>query len=133
MAKNGRPKGGSAVDMTELEKLGMLQCTNAEVAAFFGISERAVELRMQNSKEFREAIEKGRALGRVSLRRKQMQAAEQGNPAMLIWLGKQLLGQRDVIAAEISGPQGGPVQIEASRAKEFIVEQIAQVSEKLIA
>ena len=36
------------------------------------------------------------AVGKVSLRRKQYQkAVEEGNPTMLIWLGKQWLGQSD--------------------------------------
>ena len=37
------------------------------------------------------------ALGRlkVSLRRQQIELAKTGNPTMLIWLGKQLLEQRD--------------------------------------
>jgi hypothetical protein len=33
---------------------------------------------------------------------------------MLIWLGKQMLGQRDnaAVAVALSGPKGGPVQSE---------------------
>ena len=32
------------------------------------------------------------------------------NPGMSIWLGKQLLGQRDVTPIELSGPNGKPVK-----------------------
>jgi hypothetical protein len=39
-------------------------------------------------------IAKGKAEGNISLRRKQWQmAVEKGNVVMLIWLGKQMLGQ----------------------------------------
>ncbi len=31
----------------------------------------------------------------MSLRRKQWRAAEEGNTTMLVWLGKQYLGQKD--------------------------------------
>jgi hypothetical protein len=33
----------------------------------------------------------------MSLRRWQIEAARKGNPTMLVWLGKQLLGQTDKI------------------------------------
>jgi len=39
----------------------------------------------------------------------QWEAAKKGNVTMMIWLGKQLLGQRDQM--EHSGPDGGPVSI----------------------
>lgn len=42
------------------------------------------------------AYKKGFADLKKSLRRKQIERAESGNATMLIWLGKQLLGQRDV-------------------------------------
>ena len=37
----------------------------------------------------------GRLVGRTSIRRAQYKAALDGNPTMLIWLGKQLLGQKE--------------------------------------
>ena len=39
------------------------------------------------------AIRKGRALRKIALREAQWKAAEAGNVRMLIWLGKQELGQ----------------------------------------
>jgi hypothetical protein len=41
------------------------------------------------------------AVGRMSLRRKQWKAAEDGNTTMLVWLGKQYLGQSD--KSEVTG------------------------------
>ena len=47
---------------------------------------------------FSNEIDKGKAEGNISLRRKQWQmAVEKGNVVMLIWLGKQMLGQRNEI------------------------------------
>ncbi len=41
-------------------------------------------------------MNRGRAHGRMSVRRKQMQMLlDESNPTMAVWLGKQLLGQRD--------------------------------------
>ena len=51
---------------------------------------------------FSEAFKKFSAGGLTSLRRKQFALALGGNghPAMLIWLGKQYLGQRDTPATD---------------------------------
>ncbi len=53
---------------------------------------------------------RGYARGRASLRTWQFQAAKAGNTKMLIWLGKQLLGQKDTSKVEQTGPDGRPVQ-----------------------
>lgn len=42
-------------------------------------------------------MERGKAKGRLSVRRLQMKLLERGNATMGVWLGKQLLGQVDQI------------------------------------
>lgn len=84
------------ITVNELEKLCRLHVTQAEAAAYFGVSVRAVEAALQKP-ELREAWEQGRANGLLSLKRAQMTKALSGNPTMLIWLGKQLLGQKDQV------------------------------------
>jgi hypothetical protein len=74
-----------------------LNCTMAEVAAFFGCNKKTIERRMKDDEEFAEIIDHGRADGMLSVRRQQFQIMESGNATMAIWLGKQLLGQRDQI------------------------------------
>lgn len=74
----------------------MLQCTDEEVAAWFSVSTRTIERRRKTGK-FAEIMERGRAKGRISLRRTQMRLAEQGSGSVAIWLGKQLLDQVDHI------------------------------------
>jgi len=59
---------------------------------------------------FGRALEKGRALRKRLLRQRQTEVALAGNPAMLIFLGKQELGQRN-IPLETSSPNGEPVSI----------------------
>jgi hypothetical protein len=56
-------------------------------------------------------MERGRAKGRISVRRKRMQLLEAGSPAIAIWLGKQLLGQREPTSVELTGAQGGPLKL----------------------
>ena len=49
-------------------------------------------------------------VGKASLRSAQFKAALAGNATMLIWMGKQLLGQRDKLDHEVTGKDGGPIQ-----------------------
>ena len=53
--------------------------------------------RIQSSEaaSFADYYKKMSAGGKISLRRKQMQIAMAGNVTMLIWCGKQFLGQKD--------------------------------------
>ena len=99
--KKGRPK--IEFDLEEVEKLGRLQCTYSEVAAFFNCSTETVERRMKDTPAFSAAFIKGLEGGRISLRRAQWQSALGGNITMQIWLGKQYLGQRDKSDLEHQG------------------------------
>ncbi len=48
----------------------------------------------------------------MTLRRMQMKLASEGNATMQIWLGKQLLGQRNVQGLEANGgPTGTQIQL----------------------
>lgn len=90
----GRPKAD--IDLEQLENLSALNCTMPELAAYFKVPLRTLEDRYTNDPKVRAAIDQGREFGKLSVRRKQMQIMnEHHNPTMAIWLGKQLLGQRD--------------------------------------
>ena len=82
------------IPLAALQAYAACQCTQAEVAAKFGVSPSTIEARLRKP-AWRNAWERGRALGLFSLRAKQFRMAMDGNPTMLVWLGKQLLGQRD--------------------------------------
>ena len=90
----GRPK--PKLPLPDLEKICRLNCTMPEIAAFFDIPLRTLEDKYTNDEAVRRSIDKGRNQGKLSLRRKQLQILDEtNNPTMAIWLGKQLLGQRD--------------------------------------
>lgn len=82
-----RPK--KKIDEELLFKLASINCSHAEMAAVLDCSSDTLERR------YAAVIEKGRQQGRMSLKRKQYEMAMAGNVTMLIWLGKQNLGQRD--------------------------------------
>lgn len=90
----GRPK--IELNLVELERLSTLNCTMEEIALFFDVPLRTLEHKYTHEPEVRKAIDKGRASGKLSLRRKQIQIMDESNNAtMAIWLGKQILGQTD--------------------------------------
>ena len=107
------------IDLVELEKLCTLQCTDEEIAAWFGVSTRTIESRRKQP-QFSEVMNRGKAKGRISVRRAQMKLLESGNGTMGVWLGKQLLGQRDVTPIELSGPHGDPVQVALGTIEEIL-------------
>jgi hypothetical protein len=100
----GRPK--VKMSLEEVENLSRLNCTMDELAAYFGADVRTVQLRAQREPAFRAAIERGQAMGRLSVRRQQIRLMDQGNATMAIFLGKQLLGQRDRLEAEVTMKDG---------------------------
>ena len=92
-----------------LRDLCKLHVTYAEIAAYFGIGVKTVEKRLEDP-EYREAFESGQADGKHSLRRAQLDAALNGDRVMLIWMGKQLLGQREPEQRlEHTGAGGGAI------------------------
>ena len=100
------------IDPIELEKLCAMQCTDEEIAAFFGVSTKTIE-RRRKVPRFSDVMEQGRAKGRVSVRRNLFRLASNGNVAASIFLAKNLLGYRDVVASELSGPDGRPISIDS--------------------
>ena len=81
--------------LEQLEALCRLNCTHDEIAAYFNVSTKTVQRRYNEEPDFAEAVDRGKAQGRLSLRRKQIELVDGGNATMAIWLGKQLLGQAD--------------------------------------
>ena len=93
----GRPKKYD-IDVAKVEQLSSFGCTNIEIGSFFGCSPDLLE------KSYSEFLTKGRDKGKIRLRQLQWKAAEGGSHTMLIWLGKQLLGQTDKTEYEITRP-----------------------------
>ena len=88
MAKKPGPKPLD-IDSKQVEALASYGCTKTEIAAFFGCNETTIR------KRFSENLIKGKESGKIRLRKKQFEMAMKGNVSMLIWLGKQTLGQKD--------------------------------------
>lgn len=78
------------IDPNQVEQLAQLGATVKEIADFLQCSDATINNRFQGE------LDKGRANLKISLRRAQIRAAlDDGSNVLLIWLGKQLLGQKD--------------------------------------
>ena len=126
--RNGSGRKKVAINIEDVEKLAALQCTDVEIASFLGVSVRTFE-RRKSQPVFAEAVERGKARGRVSLRRNLWTLANKGNPAANIFLAKNLLGYKDYFSNEHSGPDGGPIVIgPAPELGELTDEELKQLS-----
>jgi len=77
-----------------VRRLSEIHCSLAEISAVTGIGKATLE------KKYSKEIEEGKANGKLGLRRTQMTKAMDGDPRMLMFLGKNLLGQSE-------NPMGG--------------------------
>ena len=89
------------IDKGEFEKLCALQCTEAEICQWFGVAEKTLNSWCKRTyrESFSQIFRQKRGKGKIALRRAQMQAALGGNTSLLIFLGKQYLGQSERVSA----------------------------------
>ena len=85
----GRGKTQRVVPPDEVYKLAEIGCTDREIAEWFMIKEDTLRY------NFADYLTKGRAGMKRRLRAVQLSTALAGNATLLIWLGKNLLGQSD--------------------------------------
>src|SRR6266852_7191196 len=129
------PRPKTKIDVTELEKLYGMQCTDEEVAAFFNVSTRTIERRRQ-ARQFHEVMERAKAKGRISVRRALFRLAAAGNIAAAIFLAKNLLGYKDYINNELTGVAGGPIQVtskpDLSKLTDEELQQLRSITDKAL-
>lgn len=123
-----RPK--KKIDPEQIKQLAMIGCTLEEMAQVLGCHRATLDRR------FATVIKEGWNLRNMSLRRKQFEVAMGGSVGMLVWLGKQFLGQKD--KGEVSGPDGGPIAhtvehqavVDLSQYSDDELEQFQQLLER---
>ena len=86
------------IDQKQFENLCGLQCTLEEICGWFGVTDKTLNswCKRTYSESFSEVFRQKRSTGKISLRRSQWRLAEK-NANMAIWLGKQYLGQKDIV------------------------------------
>lgn len=97
-AKNsvGRPPALVPDDKTlsVIAGLGQIWCTTKECAAVLHVSEPTFLSFIHSHEAAFNAYDRGKQIGKISLRRVQLALAKR-HPAMAIFLGKNMLGQKD--------------------------------------
>lgn len=113
MTHPGRPK--AVIDWQTVGKLLEAGCAGTDIASQLGISATTLQrrCRAENNVSFAAFSQQKRMSGDNLLRAAQYKAAMEGNTTMLIWLGKQRLGQSD--KNELTGKDGGRLVIEVVR------------------
>ena len=85
----GRGDNKKVIDPKEVEKLAALGMKISEMAEWFGVDDSTLNY------NFKQEILKGKHNLNCSLRQAQIRLAISGNATMLIWLGRNILGQTD--------------------------------------
>lgn len=109
--KIGRPL--TEINWRSVDRMLLIQCTGEEIAGVLGIDYDTLASACKREQEmpFSEYSGQKRKAGNASLRRKQWRCADKGNPTMLIWLGKNILGQKDQPDPEDSGDEAVPIGV----------------------
>ena len=105
----GRPrKELSDEDFKKVIAMMEIQCTQDEICGVFNMTAETLNTRLEERGEgsFSTLYKKHQDQGKASLRRAQMKTALDGNPTMLIWLGKQMLDQTDRTATDVTSSDG---------------------------
>jgi hypothetical protein len=101
------------LDEKLLDLLASYGLSTAEIAAVLGCSSDTLE------RNYKEEMKTGKLKAKAGLRRKQFELAMQGNVTMLIWLGKNMLGQSDKLETHANDKPFTPVD------REVLIERIA--------
>ena len=100
-AKIGRPP--KDLDWKAFEASCRCWCTQEEICSIFDVTVKTLDqacIRHYGVRFSRIYTEKANG-GKRCLRRAQLRTALKGNPAMLIWLGKQKLDQKDTVVTAV--------------------------------
>jgi hypothetical protein len=82
-------RNNQVVPLDDVEMWASLGCNDKEIADYYGVNEDTFRYNCS------EALLRGRHQLKTSLRKAQIKVALGGNSTMLIWLGKNILGQSD--------------------------------------
>lgn len=121
MARTGKPRP-RVLDEKKIIELASILCTSEEIATIMDCSKDLLERRYMH------CLKKGRANGRMSVRRQQFRLLMEGNATMGVWLGKIILGQVD--KQEIEKSDKGVSDVDRALLVEFAKKSMKYFEEK---
>lgn len=88
----------------QIRFLSEAQCTVPEIAATIGVNRQMLwnQIHLEKHPDVAAAYYDGREYGKQRIRSKQYAVALAGNTTMLIWLGKNMLDQRDKFEQDVN-------------------------------
>ena len=113
--------------LDQIRALGKIQATVEEAASVLRVSLRTLQNFFTMHEDAKEAHEEGKSEGRASLRRAQFTSAVNGNATMQIWLGKQMLGQREPVREIELGRPGDFSSLEDQELDALILTEAKEV------
>lgn len=145
----GRPL--AKIDPVELSKICVFHITDEEIANHFGVSQKTIQHRKADTKTkykipvigepkgtfftgtFAEIMDHGKQRGKTSLRRllwaQAQQLGSRSAVAAAIFLAKNVLGYRDSQHTEVTGKDGGPIEVKTISLSKFNTAQLLALTE----
>ena len=122
----GRPKAN--IDWSVVDKYLQAQCDGAGIASLLGIDRETLYNRCKtdNNLGFSDYMALKRSEGVELLRAKQYAVAMEGDKTMLVWLGKQYLGQKEKSEIKHEG-SAITIQVGDNRAKDGLDDLSGEV------
>lgn len=124
-----------SIDWDKVDRYLQAQCSAVGIASILGIHERTLYGRCETDKNmlFTDYAQQKRGEGQELIRMKQFKLAMEEDKIMLIWLGKQYLGQSDRTDHTSKGEQIQPINVnvtkpeQSEKYKQFI-QKIGQLN-----
>jgi hypothetical protein len=125
----GRPTDYRPEYAQQVEGLCKLGATDEDIAEFFDCAVSTVNLWKRKHPEFSEALKRGKTLADIEIAEALFKTAKAGDTtAQIFWLkNRQRKHWTDTRREEISGPEGKPIEVNAT---DEIARRIARLSER---
>ena len=109
--KQGRGRPKAVIDWKLVDEYLRSQCDGAHIANILGIHPNTLYLACEEKFKinFSEYSQQKKGEGQELLRARQFKAAMDGDKTMLVWLGKQYLGQREKTDSNLNIQEKAPV------------------------
>ena len=126
----GRPrKPFTSEDLDKVINMIRIQCTAEEISDVLGMDAKTLDRNLKEAgyANFSDCYKKHSSEGKASLRRMQWKGAQDGNVTMQIWLGKQMLGQRDkkeIDHFSSDGSMSSKPAIDASKLSDDVIKAV---------
>ena len=117
----------NAIDLKKIQSLAQVGCTIAEIAGVLGIDYQWFNEQKARDYDIESALHAGYNGFKMSLRSTQARLALSGDRGMLIWLGKQFLGQSDKVESKQETTVNVAIQDALKEAKSLSKDELLRI------